>query len=92
MIILGGLIALSQAQWIGIHGYDTQAKQGVSSWIDNLSTQIDPMTGRWNDVTQTLLYTGSADHPVEGKAHEGHGARRPAPLTGPGFGGDKRRQ
>jgi len=54
-------------EWIGIHGYDTQAKQYVSSWIDNLSTQIDPMTGRWNDVTQTLLYTGSADHPVEGK-------------------------
>ena len=40
----------------------------MSSWIDNLSTQIDPMTGRWNDITQTLTYAGEADHPLEGKS------------------------
>jgi hypothetical protein len=54
-------------EWIGIHGYDTQAKRYVSSWIDNLSTQIDSMTGRWSDLTRTLTYSGEADHPVEGK-------------------------
>ena len=55
-------------EWVGIHGYDTQSRQYVSSWIDNLSTQIDHMTGSWNEATRTLTYTGEEAHPVQGKA------------------------
>ena len=55
-------------EWVGIHGYDTQSRQYVSSWIDNLSTQIDHMTGSWNEASRTLTYMGEEDHPVEGKA------------------------
>jgi hypothetical protein len=40
----------------------------VSSWIDNLSTQIDHMTGSWNEASRTLTYMGEEDHPVDGKA------------------------
>jgi hypothetical protein len=48
-------------EWMGIHGYDNAKKRYVSSWVDNLGTGIDSMTGSFEDATKTLGYEGELD-------------------------------
>jgi hypothetical protein len=53
-------------EWMGWHGYDGQKKMYVGSWIDNFSTKIQNMTGRYDNATNTLTYVGEEEDAVHG--------------------------
>lgn len=44
-------------EWMGIHGYDNEAKEYTSVWIDNMATSIDTMRGTRDG--NTITYTGT---------------------------------
>ena len=52
---------------MGIHGYDNEKKKHVSSWIDNLGTEIDQMDGTCSDGGKTLTYTADMEEQHLGK-------------------------
>lgn len=52
---------------IGYTGYDNVKKQFVNSWVDNFGTGIMTMTGKWDDASKSITYTGSMGDPMTGK-------------------------
>lgn len=53
---------------IGYTGYDNIRKQYVSTWMDNMSTAVMITNGKWDDATKSLVFTGTMDDPMTGKA------------------------
>lgn len=52
---------------IGTMGYDNLKKVFQSSWVDNMSTGIMYMEGKWDDATRTMTFTGKCTNPGTGK-------------------------
>ena len=53
-----------------IVGYDRARKVWVSTWVDNMSTAIMNMEGKWDDATKSVIYTGQTLCPANGKMCE----------------------
>lgn len=51
---------------MAIEGYDNAAKIFMSTWIDNMGTGIMYMTGKWDESTKTVSYTGKMVDPMSG--------------------------
>ena len=47
-------------------GYDNTTKQYVSTWIENMSTNMMIMTGAWDNATNSLNLTGKQKNPANG--------------------------
>ena len=52
---------------MGITGYDNAKKVFIASWIDNFGTGILLMTGKWDDATKAIVFTGTEVDPASGK-------------------------
>jgi hypothetical protein len=52
---------------ISILGYDNAKKEFVNTWIDNMGTGIMTMTGKWDESSRTINFTGSSVDPATGK-------------------------
>ncbi len=52
---------------IGIMGYDNIKKTFFSTWIDNMSTGVMTLEGKWDDATRTVTFTGKSTDPTTGK-------------------------
>ncbi len=52
---------------ISIEGYDNATKMFNSAWVDNMGTGIMYMTGKLDDATKTISYTGQMCDPMTGK-------------------------
>ncbi|SIO10368.1 DUF1579 domain-containing protein [Chitinophaga niabensis] len=52
---------------IGTMGYDNLKKVFQSSWVDNMSTGIMYMEGKWDDATRSVTFTGKCTNPASGK-------------------------
>jgi hypothetical protein len=48
-------------------GYDNMKKKYISSWIDNMGSQIMTMEGTWDAATKSLTMTGKCYNPSFGK-------------------------
>jgi hypothetical protein len=48
-------------------GYDNLKKVFQSSWVDNMSTGIMYMEGKWDDATRSVVFTGKCTNPASGK-------------------------
>jgi hypothetical protein len=51
----------------GLTGYDNAKKVFVTSWMDNMSTGIMFLEGKWDDKTKTIHFTGKSTDPTTGK-------------------------
>ena len=51
-------------------GYDKARKVWTSSWIDNMSTMIMNMDGKWDDASKAIVFTGEMLCPANGKMCE----------------------
>lgn len=51
---------------MAVEGYDNAAKVFVSSWIDNFGTGMMFMTGKWDETSKQIHYTGKMVDPVSG--------------------------
>ena len=49
---------------IGTFGYDKQKGKFVSTWLDTMSTGMNPMEGTWDEDTQTMTWTGTSISPM----------------------------
>jgi len=47
-------------------GYDNTTKEIVSTWIENMSTSMMVMRGKWDAATKTINLTGKQKNPVNG--------------------------
>jgi Protein of unknown function (DUF1579) len=54
--------------WEGIStiGYDNTTKEYVSTWMENMSTNIMSMSGTWDNATNSLNMTGKQKNPANG--------------------------
>ncbi|PSL47915.1 uncharacterized protein DUF1579 [Chitinophaga niastensis] len=52
---------------IGTLAYDNSRKVFISSWIDNMSTGMMILEGRWNQDAMALELNGKVKDPVSGK-------------------------
>jgi len=48
---------------LGLIGYDNQKKQYVSTWVDNMTTQIMMQTGEWDAAQNAFVYRTEMDDP-----------------------------
>lgn len=53
-------------EWMGWHGYANRSKEYVSVWADNFDTDMETMTGKFDDAKKTLTYVGESDNPLMG--------------------------
>lgn len=51
---------------MSIEGYDNALKIFMTTWIDNMGTGIMYMTGKWNESSKTINYTGKTCDPMTG--------------------------
>ncbi len=51
-------------------GYDKGRKLWVSTWVDNMSTGIMTLEGKWDDATKSIDYRGKMLCPANGKMCE----------------------
>jgi len=51
---------------MSIEAYDNGTKMFYSTWIDNMGTGLMYMTGKWNEATKQIEYTGSMYDPSKG--------------------------
>jgi len=49
---------------IGTFGYDKQKGKFVSTWLDTMSTGMNPMEGTWDEETQTMTWIGESQSPM----------------------------
>lgn len=47
-------------------GYDNVSKEYVSTWMENMSTGIVTMRGKWDDATKSITFTGIEKNPANG--------------------------
>jgi len=62
-----GSFAGQPFEGIGTMGYDNLKKVFQSSWVDNMSTGIMYMEGKWDDATRSVTFTGKCTNPGTGK-------------------------
>jgi hypothetical protein len=74
-MIMGGRYLMSKVSgnmWgmpfegMSIEGYDNAVKMFVTSWIDNMGTGMMYMTGKWDEASKQINYTGKMVDPVSG--------------------------
>lgn len=74
-MIMGGRYLMSKMkgnmmgmpfEGMAIEGYDNAAKMFMSTWIDNMGTGIMFMTGKWDETTKQVIYTGKMMDPMSG--------------------------
>lgn len=74
-MILGGRYLMSKYkgdmmgmpfEGMAIEAYDNGTKMFYSTWIDNMGTGIMYMTGKWNEATKQVEYTGTMYDPSKG--------------------------
>jgi len=51
---------------MSIDGFDNAMKIYNSVWVDNMGTGIMYMTGKWNETTKSVDYTGKMVDPMTG--------------------------
>ncbi len=51
---------------MSLEGYDNAAKLFMTTWIDNMGTGIMYMTGKWDEASKTINYSGKAVDPMTG--------------------------
>ena len=51
---------------ISTEAYDNAANVFVTSWIDNMGTGMMYMTGKWDESTKSISYSGKAVDPLTG--------------------------
>lgn len=51
-------------------GYDNASKKWVSTWVDNMSTMIMTLEGKWDEASKSAVYTGQMLCPANGKMCE----------------------
>ncbi len=51
---------------MAIEGYDNAAKMFMSTWIDNMGTGIMYMTGKYDETSKMISYTGKMVDPMTG--------------------------
>ncbi len=51
---------------VSTEGYDNAANVFVTSWIDNMGTGMMYMTGKWDETTKSISYSGKAVDPMTG--------------------------
>jgi hypothetical protein len=51
---------------MSLEGYDNAAKVFMSTWIDNMGTGIMYLTGKWDEASKTIAYSGKAVDPMTG--------------------------
>lgn len=51
----------------GVTGYDKAKKVFFTSWMDNMSTMIMNMEGRWNEATKSIEFKGRMLCPANGQ-------------------------
>jgi len=49
---------------MSIEGYDNAMKIFMTTWIDNMGTGIMFLTGKWDESTKTISYTGKMVDPM----------------------------
>jgi hypothetical protein len=52
---------------LGTTAYDNARKVWTSTWVDNMSTAILTMEGKWDDATKSMTSTGKMLCPANGK-------------------------
>jgi len=52
---------------ISVIGYDNAKKVFVNSWIDNMGTGMMYLTGKWDNASNSITFTGSMVDPAAGK-------------------------
>lgn len=52
---------------IGVMGYDNAKKIFFSTWVDNMSTGVMYLEGKWDDATRSITFTGKSTDPTSGK-------------------------
>lgn len=52
----------------GLTGYDNVRKVFVTTWVDNMSTGIMYLEGKWNDAGNSIDFVGQSTDPMAGKA------------------------
>jgi hypothetical protein len=74
-MIMGGRYLMSKFKgnmWgmpfegLSIEGYDNATKMFNSSWVDNMGTGIMLMTGKYDETTKQIVYTGKTVDPISG--------------------------
>lgn len=48
-------------------GYDNASKEIVSSWLDNMGTNIMQMRGKYDGISKTMDMKGECTDPMTGK-------------------------
>lgn len=51
---------------VSVQAYNNVTKQFQGTWIDNMVTGIQMMSGTWDAATKTLTWTGERDDPMTG--------------------------
>lgn len=54
-------------QGMNILGYDNKAQIFTTTWIDNMGTGTMTLTGKWDDATKSVTFTGTAIDPMSGQ-------------------------
>ncbi len=52
---------------MSLEGYDNAKKEYTSIWIDNFGTGTSISTGKYNEETKSITYTGTVYDPLSGK-------------------------
>ena len=52
---------------MSLEGYDNAKKEYTSVWIDNFGTGTSISTGKYNEETKSITYTGTVYDPLSGK-------------------------
>ncbi len=52
----------------GLSGYDDLTGRYWHTWIDNASTGVSVLYGRWDEGRETLVFDGTTPDPIEGEA------------------------
>ena len=61
-----GVVMGMPFEGMAIDGYDNTAKVFLSTWIDNMGTGIMFMTGKWDETSKQVIYTGKMMDPMGG--------------------------
>jgi hypothetical protein len=52
---------------MSLEGYDNAKKEYTSVWVDNFGTGTSISTGKYNEETKSITYTGTVYDPISGK-------------------------